>query len=337
MLRSFSQSFSTGIFPSATGTSKRPPIDWATRIGRIVARQRGIFSQSTGDDTFRICIVYFVRLFAGGGLAMIGNKHFSILGCILLAGSSAAVAADKLYQIERDPPAIAIAQTAFSAMGGTAAFARYQDSVAQGTLTIYEGGTQVSYPITMKSKGTHETRADVLMSTGTNVRIVNQTQGAMQRPDGTFMPLAMNNTIGERVSYIPLLSLLSEYQNSNISLAYQGTAQVNGQSTNVIAVSFVPYTDLAQGPVFAAVTQTIFYVDKVTGLVDKVQYTNYDESGSGSTIKIEDYLTQYQAVSGISVPFHQTTYADGNLSADLVLSSVSFNVGLPDSLFALSQ
>jgi len=33
-------------------------------------------------------------------------------------------------------------------------------------------------------------------------------------------------------------------------------------------------------------------------------------------------------VNGISVPFHQTTYTDGNLESDLVLSSVSFKVRL---------
>jgi len=37
------------------------------------------------------------------------------------------------------------------------------------------------------------------------------------------------------------------------------------------------------------------------------------------------------------VPFNQATYLDGKLASELVLSSVAFNLRLPDSLFTIPQ
>ena len=232
------------------------------------------------------------------------------------------------FTITKNPQAIAIAQKALAAMGGAQALLAYQDSQATGTYTVYGGLTPTTYPITLKCKGTQETRVELQKPSGTTVRVVNQGQGAITRPDGTVIHLLMNNTLAERVNHIPLLSILAEYQNGTISIQYQGTSQVSGQAADVVAVSLVPTTDAIQGPLFASMTQTIFYVDQTTGLIDKIQFTNYAENDPNSPQKVEVYLGSWQSVNGISVPFHQTTYTDGNLESDLVLSSVSFKVRL---------
>jgi len=257
---------------------------------------------------------------------------------LTVSGSSAQTDAKKSFEITKDPQAMMIAQSAVTAMGGAEAILRYQDSLATGRLTIHEGNTPVSFPITLRSKGTHQTRVEVQMASGTNIRIMNQGRAALQKPDHTAQALGLNNTVRERVDHIPLLSMLAEYQSPNISVASEGTAEVKGRSTSVIALSFVPHGDLMQGPFFAAVTRTLFYVDQVTGMVDKVQYSNYEEGHSQQSHRtLEEYLSQYETVDGIAVPFHQTTYANGKLQADLVLKSVTFNVGLSDSEFTLPQ
>ncbi len=106
-------------------------------------------------------------------------------------------------------------------------------------------------------------------------------------------------------------------------------------NTDAIAVSFVPTTDPVQGPIYASMTQTTFYVDQATGLVDKIQYTNFSENDTTSTQSIEIYFSNYQVISGISAPFTQTVYIGGSLDSTVVLTSISFNVGLPDSDFTL--
>ncbi len=255
----------------------------------------------------------------------------------MFAGIATGANTSKQFVIAKDTQAVTIAQTAIGAMGGTSALFGYQDGQATGSLTVYAANPAATYPVVLKCKGTQETRVEIQKPTGTNVRIVNQGQGVIERSNGTVVRLMMNNTIAERVGHIPILSILGEYLSANVSLQYQGAAQVNGQNATVIVVSYIPATDAVQGPVFAAMTQTLFYVDQATSLIDKIQYTNYDENNSDSNQKVEVYLSSYQTVNGIYVPFHQTTYTDGTLYSDLVINGITFNVGLSDSEFTLPQ
>lgn len=237
------------------------------------------------------------------------------------------------FHISKDPQALSIVETALTAMGASSGLLSYQDSQASGTVTTY-GTSTTSYPIILKCKGTQETRVEVQLPKGINIRIVNQGQGVIEKPDGTVITLVANNTLAERVNHIPLLSILAEYQNSNMSVQYEGTAQVNGQIADVVAVSFIPTTDPTQAQTYASMTQTLFFVNQSTGLVDKIQYTNQFENNS-TTETIEVYFSGYQIVNGISVPFHEMIYAGGVLDSEIVLTMIKFNQGLPDDLFAL--
>jgi hypothetical protein len=240
--------------------------------------------------------------------------------------------------LKQDPQAVAVAQAAFTAMGGAQAVAAYQDSVASGTVTIYAGGTPVSYPITMKSKGLRETRVELQLPKGTNVRIVNQGQGAIQRPDGGVKTLDSNNTFYEHVNHVPLLSVLAEYAASgNVNLVYNGVAQVQGQPEDVIEIDFVPDLSPGSGPIFASMSRTLFFVNQSTRLVDKIQITPFSEGSGKSSFTEETYFSDYRSISGLLVPFSQTLFVDGNLNTDLTFTSVNFNVGLADSEFALPQ
>jgi hypothetical protein len=259
-----------------------------------------------------------------------------ILLCLVIAASTHAAAASK-YQVTQDPQAVAVAQAAFTAMGGAQAIAGYQDSLASGTVTISTGGNPVSYPITVKSKGLRETRVELQMSKGTNVRIVNQGQGAILRPDGSVKTLYSNNTFYEHVDHVPILSVLAEYANGNVNLIYKDTAQVQGQSEDVIEVDFVPNLDPVQGPLFASMSRTLYFVNHVTGLVDKTQGAPFYEGDMTNTFTEEVYLTDYRSVNGLLVPFRQTVFIDGKLDSDITFTSVTLNVGLLDSDFAIPQ
>ena len=254
---------------------------------------------------------------------------------LAIAGASDAVAAAKQYQLRQDPQAIAVAQAAFAAMGGAQAVAAYQDSLSSGTFTTYSGGSPVSYPITIKSKGLRETRVELQMATGTNLRIVNQGQGAIQRPDGSVRVLDSNNTFYEYVNHVPLLSVLADYVGGSVNLLFKGVVQVQGQSEDVIEIDFIP--DLANGPLYASMSSTLFFVNQTTWLVDKIQRSTFYEGDQNHTFSEETYFADYRPVSGMMVPFHQTVFIDGQLDTDLRVNSVSFNVGLFDSEFGLPK
>jgi hypothetical protein len=259
-----------------------------------------------------------------------------IILCLVIATSRDAAAASK-YQLRQDPQAVVVAQAAFAAMGGVQAVAGYQDSLASGTITIYSGGSPVSSPIILKSKGLRETRAEVQLAKGANVRIMNQGQGAILRPDGSVKTLYSNNTFYEHVNHVPLLSLLAEYASGNVNLLYNGVAQMQGQSDDVIEVDFVPNRDPVSGPIFASMSRTLFFVNQSTRLVDKIQCTPFYEGNDKTTFTEETYFGDYRPVNGLLVPFRQTVFLDGQLDTDLTFTSVNLNVGLADSEFALPQ
>jgi hypothetical protein len=265
---------------------------------------------------------------------MILRRAFCVFwACGLITTCSNAFAAAKQYQLHVDPQALAVAQASFSAMGGPQAVAAYQDSLSSGTFTNYAGGTPVSYPIIIKSKGLRETRVELQMAAGTNLRIANQGQGAIQKPDGSVQPLYSNNTFYEHVNHIPILSVLADYGGGSVNLLFKGVSQVQGQSENVIEIDFVP--DLANGSAYASMSNTLFFVNQTTWLVDKVQRSTFYEGDQNHTFTEETYFADYRPVNGILVPFHQAVFIDGQLDTDLTFNSVSFNVGLLDSEFAL--
>jgi hypothetical protein len=270
-------------------------------------------------------------------------RHLLYLGTFLTCSLLLAVAGESpksghQYVITRDPQAIAIAESARVGMGGQQADLLYQDSLASGVLTVYGGGESTTYPITLKTKGTRESRIEVQKSHGTNVRICNHGRAVVERPNGVLKRLLENNTAAEYVNHIPLLSILSDYENgTSIQLLDKGTTQLKGQATHRIAISFVPAADLAQGSIYASMTETLFYINESTHLVDGIKYNSYAENDPSSKQDVQMYFSQYRNINGILVPFHFATYVDGTLESDVVLKSIVFNVGLSESDFTLPE
>lgn len=253
----------------------------------------------------------------------------------LFVGTVAVAGTTKQYVLTIDPQALAAAQAALAAMGGTQAITGYQDSLASGTVTIYSGSSSASYPITLKSKGLRETRVELQKAAGTNIRIVNQGQGAIIRPDGSVLTLYSNNTFYEHVEHIPLLSVLGVYGGGSVNLLYKGVAQVQAQSEDVIEIDFIP--NLYDGAIYASMSKTSFFVNHTTRLIDKVQRSTFYEGDQNDTVNEETYFSDYRSVNGMLVPFHQTVFNNGQMDTDLTLNAVTLNVGLPDSDFALPQ
>jgi len=166
---------------------------------------------------------------------------------------------------------------------------------------------------------------------------MNQGYAAITRPDGSVKSLYSSNTFAEYVNYVPLLSVLAEYASGNVNLIYKGVAQVQGQPEDVIEVDFVPNLDPVQGPLFASMSRTLYFVNQSTRLVDKTQRSAFAEGDMNSTFTEEVYLADYRSVNGLMVPFHQTVIIDGKVDSDVTFGSVSLNVGLLDSEFALPQ
>jgi hypothetical protein len=234
--------------------------------------------------------------------------------------------------VARDP--VAVAQQAVASMGGASALVGLQDSVGTGTLTL-AGPSPKAMPIVLKTQGTRKVRSELQTPEGTRVRILNDGRAAALRPDGSVKWLSVENTLAERVSHIPALSLLAENADANVGVEYMGPGVVNGQPAEVVGLSFTPSSDVKQAAEFLELTRCLFFVDPGSGTIAKIEYTHYAEGHRSTNWKEEVFLSDYRSVEGVLVPFKQITLRNGELESALELSSIQFNVGLADSEFAL--
>jgi outer membrane lipoprotein-sorting protein len=233
----------------------------------------------------------------------------------------------------KDVSAVALAQKALAAMGGDM-LKGYQDSTVTGSMTYYGSAGSLTVPVTLKSKGKSKLRTEIQQDAGTDVSISDGSNGCMTLASGSKLRSSATDLWTKRVDHIPALSLLAEYASSNMNVQYGGTATVNGSLTDEVALSFsVP--SLPNSYDSLKLTQHVFYIDRATGLVTKIQFYRTD-SGSSTPYLVEMYFSNYQMVSGIAVPFKRSLYIEGKLNTDLVLTSVAFNTSLPDSDFALN-
>ncbi len=86
--------------------------------------------------------------------------------CLILLGFVIATSIDSVAAsesaIKEDAKAVALTQAAFGTMGGAQAIAGYQDFLAdEGALILSAVANSVSYPITVKSKGSREGPTEV--------------------------------------------------------------------------------------------------------------------------------------------------------------------------------
>jgi hypothetical protein len=236
---------------------------------------------------------------------------------------------------QRDPQAIALAQQSLGAMGGSQALS-LGDSLATGQVQSFRpDGTSATFPIVEKSLGTTMIRTEFQRPEGTRIRIVNGGIGAVQMPDGTIRSLVTNNTVMERIEYIPALSFLCEFQNPSIEIQYAGTDTVSGRTADVVRLSYVPTSDANTADAWRLMTRTFVYIDQATKFVSKIQYQNFAENDTNLATKVEVVYSDYRSISGVMVPFTESTFADGQIESTLYLKSVRFNNGLLDAQFAL--
>jgi hypothetical protein len=237
--------------------------------------------------------------------------------------------------LQRDPQAVTLVQQTLAAMGGAQALA-FADSLAVGSVQSFKpDGTSLTLPIVKKTKGTKMTRTEVQRPEGTRLRIVNNGIGVVQNPDGAVRPQSSNNTVAERVEHIPALSILSEWQSTTTEVRYVRSDTVNGRPVQVIALSFIPTSDPQWVNSYRSTTQTLFYIDEANSLVSKIEYQEFADDYTNVSVKIEVFFTDYRAISGVLVPFTQSTYAGGQLQSTFTLTSIAFNTGLSDSEFAI--
>ncbi|HEY2468935.1 MAG TPA: hypothetical protein VGI45_14005 [Terracidiphilus sp.] len=235
----------------------------------------------------------------------------------------------------RDASAIALAQSSLAAMGGMN-LSPGQSVAMTGVLNL-AGTSLTSFPIVIKTHGTDRLRSELTIADGVRVTVISGGAGAIRQPDGRTRQLASENVTGYRNQYLPALSLLSEFGLPTTSVENLGPTNVDGSIADVVALGLWSASPAGSAAQTAQTTRTLFYIDRTTRLVLRMQLLHYSENVGGTAKKMEIRFSDYRPVQGIQVPFHQQTYVDGALLINLQLSAVDLNAATTDGDFIIAQ
>ena len=237
-----------------------------------------------------------------------------------------------------DPQAVALATRAVAALSGGVAVS---DVTLTGNATWIAGSDIETGSATLQAKGIGESRVELNLTGGTRTEIRNDIagvfpQGAFIENNGSQQPRAMHNCWTSAGWFFPALSLLSESSDPTLIFSYVGQESRGAASVQHLRV----YRYLAgKRPSFISLTQKVsttdFYLDSASLLPVALTFNAHPDDDANTDISLEIDFSNYQPVDGVQTPLHIQKLISGGLALDLVVTSVSLNSGLPDSVFTI--
>ena len=229
-----------------------------------------------------------------------------------------------------------MAQKSIAALtsGGTLSDVTLNASVTSTVGSDYDTGNATFY-----GKGISESRVDFsLNASGVRSDVRNVATGtpggAWETKGGTPTPFAPHNCWTDASWFFPELSSLTQTANPNFVFKYVGSEQHGGVNTQHIRSYQLPPSGLKNSPI-SSLTTMDFYLDAVSLLPIAIGFQSHPDNNMGTNLPAEIDFANYQSVSGFQVPFHFQQIFSGRVVFDVVVTSSSFNTGLPDSMFTL--
>ena len=191
---------------------------------------------------------------------------------------------------------------------------------------------------TLRAKGTGESRLDFRLSGGNRSEVRNNPGGlpraASTGPKTGSTPVAMHNSWTDASWFFPALSDLSA-ANPGVVLSYVGLESRLGVSVQHLQSHRVsiPDLNLTTATLIQQLSGMDFYLDATSFLPVAIAFKVHPDDNANVDIPVEIRFSSYQAVSGALVPMHIQKYLNGGITVDLVITGVSLNAGLLDSVF----
>jgi hypothetical protein len=232
-----------------------------------------------------------------------------------------------------DPQALSYAAQSVAAMVGNV-------SVSDVTLTgsvIWNGSDTGT--ATLQALGTGESRMDLALTSGTRTEIRDAQTGAPLgqwiNPNNASGQFAFQNCQTDAVWFFPALGSLAV--GPNVVLSYIGQESRNGGTVQHIQ-SYVYQANSPAGmsPTPQQLSSMDFYLDVTTLLPVAVTFNAHPDSDATTNLLVEVDLSNYQTVSGATVPMHIQRYQQGTLMVDVTVANASFNTGISLSVFAVN-
>lgn len=232
-----------------------------------------------------------------------------------------------------DPQALSYAAKSIAAITGG-------NSISDVTLTgnVTWSGTDTG-TATLMALGTGESRMDLALGSGTRTEIRDAQTGTQLgkwvNPDSSSGPYASQNCSTDAVWFFPALGSLAA--GSNVVLSYIGQETRNGSAVQHIQ-SYIYAANWPSGvtPSPQQLSTMDFYLDATTFLPVAIDFNAHPDNNAASNIAFEVDFSNYQSMSGVTVPTRIQRFQQGSLMVDFTVTGTAFNTGLSLSTFAVN-
>jgi hypothetical protein len=237
----------------------------------------------------------------------------------------------------RDAQAVSLTQQAVSALIGSIAIT---DAKVQGTANYVAGSDQESGTATLLAHVGYEASVGLSLSGGQRSEIRNGStappQGKWSGTDATWHTTPLHSCWTDPTWFFPALTLQSALSDSQISFAYVGQDTKAGVSVQHFQISrLVSGQTSTATSLIQRLSQVDFYLDSTTHLPVAIDFNAHPNTDAGVNQPVEIQFSGWQPVNGIEVPSRIQKLVQGSSALDLSALTVSVNIGLPQSDFAM--
>jgi hypothetical protein len=267
------------------------------------------------------------------------SARFGLLICLLLLSVSVWTQQTPSAQqpstpspAPKDAQAVSVLAQALTVAGGTTAIAAITDYTASGSATYPASqAANITGTVTIIGHGLNQFRVDEVLPTGSESQSVNNGGITVKMSDGTVQIVPYPAPVMAGSITLPCLQLAALSMDPNIRLIYKGIVNQAGVPLHDIRTFRVfPGQANLNGP-FVDLGNAELYFDAST--LQLVMAQDTARRGVVRTIQYSDYRT----VKGVAVPFSVSEQINSGVVRQIQLNRISFNSGLQDSAFDLSQ
>lgn len=237
----------------------------------------------------------------------------------------------------QDPQAVSVFNSALSAAGGATAHRAVTDYTGSGTIT-YHSNTDVQGPVSIKGLGSIAVRIDATLPDGVRSWAVHDGVASLKSENGKLSVASNIPNVPSSDAFpyqtpmfpgslaFPYRQLTNVLNNPSFSMAYKGTAQVDGHTVHDIQVQRI---SAGGNDPTSKYNAREFFIDTTTFQIVMTQDT------VPRNVVHQIHYSNYTPVSGVLVPFAIAEDVGGAPTWTIQLTQIAFNSGLLDSAFAL--
>jgi hypothetical protein len=243
--------------------------------------------------------------------------------------SSASASAEP---IQKDAAGVAILDKML-ATAGWGTVGNPADLVASGTITYFAGSDSQTRSVRYKLLGTSEASTEITVDAGTTQTISNGKTAATILPDGTASRLPSYLAHSMRQEIFPFLAPVIGPNDSDVSVSVVGTRQINADlCTGVALARRLERTD-PRASLEDIVSPITIWISSSTYLPVEIDSVLTSIDNYRALLHLSRTFSDYRAIQGLAIPFHQEEAIEGQRASVLDLTEVQLNTGLTDADF----